>query len=58
MCSLLCTLHHFLQASYFRQTYPDKGVPEEVLTQLLSEAVEDEKATSVGCACREDINWQ
>ena len=56
MYLLLITLPHFLQASYFRHAYPDKGVPEEVLTQLLSEAAEDKKTTSVSYTCREDIN--
>ena len=48
-CSLLDTPPPLgaLQVSYFRQAYPDKGIPEGVLTQLLEEAVEDEKATSV-----------
>lgn len=48
VCSVLdsCTIGP-LQASYFKQSYPGKGVPEEVLTELVSEAMEDQKATSV-----------
>ena len=43
----LLHLHHLLQVSYFNQTYPDKGIPDEVLTELLSEAMDDQTETSV-----------
>ena len=43
----LLHLHHLLQVSYFNQTYPDKGIPDEVLTEVLSEAMDVQTETSV-----------